>query len=130
MPRAPRRCPGDNGKCDNLIRNRRYCDEHTESWAGERTASSRITGTRQWRERIKPAILKRDQYRCQIRYEGICTGTATVVDKIIPAAQRPDLATDPLNCRGACQQCNDHKALTADRGLPEPPRTSARLPPG
>lgn len=125
MPRAPRRCPGNHGNCTNLIRNRRYCDDHTEAWAGPRTASSIITGTHQWREHIKPAILERDRHQCQIRYESICTGIATVVDKIIPAARRLEIATQPDNLRAACEPCNARKALTADRGLPEPPRLPA-----
>lgn len=124
MPRAPRRCPGDNGNCTNLIVNRRYCEQHTIAWAGERTASSRITRTREWREDIKPYVLQRDGYTCQIRYAGVCTGHATVVDKTKPAASSPDHALNPSNARAACQACNDLKALTVDRGLPEPPRIS------
>ncbi|WP_244602563.1 HNH endonuclease [Mycobacterium marinum] len=122
MPRAPRRCPGGNGTCTELIVNRRYCPEHTIAWSGERTASSRVTSQRYWKEHFKPAILERDGYQCQIRYEGICTGYATTVDKIVPAARRPDLACEPSNARAACDPCNEHKARTADRGLPEPPR--------
>jgi 5-methylcytosine-specific restriction protein A len=122
MPRAPRRCPGGNGNCPNLITNARYCPEHTVAWAGERTASSMVTGTREWREHIKPAILRRDSYQCQIQYEGICTGYATTVDKVQPAARRPDLARDPRNLRAACQPCNDHKARTTDRQRPTQPR--------
>lgn len=122
MPRAPRRCPGDNGNCTQLIRNTDYCPEHTVSWAGPRTASSQITQTSRWKNQFKPDILKRDRHRCQIRYQGICTGIATVVDKIIPASQRPDLAYEPTNAQAACRECNDKKARTADRGRPEPPR--------
>ncbi|GJO37399.1 hypothetical protein NJB1604_02110 [Mycobacterium marinum] len=99
MPRAPRRCPGNNGNCTELITNRDYCQAHTVAWAGERTASSQVTQSWRWKERIRPAILERDGYACQIRYEGICTGYATVVDKIIPAALRPDLAYEPANTR-------------------------------
>lgn len=124
MPRAPRRCPGDNGQCTKLIRNRKYCHDHTVAWAGERTASSRITRDTHWREKVKPDILQRDGYQCQIRYIGICTGYATVVDKIAPAARRPDLAFDPDNHRAACWECNDTKSRTADRGKPEPPRAT------
>lgn len=122
MPRAPRCCPGGNGTCTELIVNRRYCPEHTEAWAGPRTASSRITGDRRWREQFAPAILERDGYACQIRYAGICTGYATVVDKITPAARRPDLAYDERNARAACEACNDEKARTVDQGRPEPAR--------
>lgn len=122
MPRAPRRCPGDDGNCTELIVNRRYCEAHTVAWAGERTASSRVTSSHEWKGEIRPFVLQRDGYACQIRYVGICTGYATVVDKIQPAARRPDLALDPGNAQAACAACNDTKALTADRGLPAPPR--------
>lgn len=115
MPRAPRRCPGDNGNCTNLIRNTRYCPDHTEAWKGERTASSRATSSWKWQNTIRPAILQRDGYQCQIRTPRICTGYATVVDKIIPAAQRPDLAHEPSNLQAACDPCNAHKARTEDR---------------
>ncbi|WP_454232163.1 HNH endonuclease [Mycolicibacterium fortuitum] len=116
MPRAPRRCPGDNGKCTNLIRNTRYCPDHTEAWKGERTASSRATSSWEWQSKIRPAILQRDGYTCQIRTPGICIGYATTVDKIVPAAQRPDLAHVASNLRAACDPCNEHKARTGDRG--------------
>lgn len=114
MPRAPRRCPGDNYDCENLITTTRYCPAHTVAWRGERTASSQVTTTSEWQQ-IVPFILKRDRRRCRIRYRGICTGRATTVDKIIPAARRPDLATDPENLRAACESCNEHKARTEDR---------------
>lgn len=114
MPRAPRRCPGGHGTCTNLIRNARYCDEHNVAWKGPRTASSRATSSWEWQQ-LRPAILERDGYECQIRTEGICTGYATTVDKIVPAARRPDLALDPANLRAACDACNERKALTTDR---------------
>lgn len=119
MPRAPRRCPGDNGNCPNLIRNARYCDDHNVAWKGERTASSRVTSDRRWKEQVRPAVLQAAGYQCQIAYEGICTGYATVVDKKQPAARRPDLAHEPSNWQAACDACNEHKALTADRTPPQ-----------
>lgn len=60
-------------------------------------------------------MLDRCNYQCQLRYDGICQGTATTVDHIIPVAKRPDLAHDPSNWRGSCQPCNQHKARTEDR---------------
>lgn len=116
MPRAPRRCPGDNGNCTNLIVNTRYCPEHTVAWKGERTASSRVTSDRYWKEHVRPQVLQDAGYQCQIQYPGICTGYATTVDKIKPAALRPDLARDPSNWQAACDACNEHKARTTDRG--------------
>lgn len=115
MPRAARRCPGDLGRCENLIRHTPYCPEHTVAWKGPRTASSRATGKHAWKAHIVPAVLERDGYTCQIRYPDICTGRATVVDKIIPAARRPDLAHNPSNLRASCSPCNQAKARTEDR---------------
>lgn len=119
MPRARRHCPGDNGTCPNLIGSgQRYCSQHQPApWHGPRTASSRITSTRAWK-RFERDILRRDGYQCQIRYEGICIGHASVVDKKQPAARRPDLAMNPANCQAACPPCNDHKARTTDRQHP------------
>ena len=93
----------------------RYCPTHTVAWKGARTASSRITSKRIWREQFVPFILHRDHHACQIRTPGICRGRATTSDKIIPAARRPDLALEPTNNRAACAPCNDHKARTEDR---------------
>lgn len=114
MPRAPRRCPGANGTCDELITGTKYCPEHTVAWRGQRTASSTVTTTAQWRK-LAPTILDRDGHQCQIQYPDICTGYADTVDKIIPAAQRPGLALDPKNLRAACRACNEHKGRTTDR---------------
>ena len=115
MPRAPRRCPGDDYECPNLIAaGQKYCPDHTVAWRGQRTASSRATSW-DW-EPIRDRVLQRDGHQCRIRYPGICIGTATVVDKEIPAARRPDLAHDERNLRAACAPCNDHKARTEDRG--------------
>ena len=66
--------------CPNLIRFTRYCPERTQAWTRPRTASSEVTRQRRWRELV-PKILDRDRYRCHIRYKGVCTDRATVVDK-------------------------------------------------
>lgn len=114
MPRAMRRCPGDHGNCTALIRGSGYCDVHTpKPWSGPRTASSRVTMTHAWRK-MRPEILKRDGRQCQIRGPH-CTGVATQVDKIKPAATHPELALDPENARAACPECNAWKSRTADR---------------
>ncbi|ACC42316.1 hypothetical protein MMAR_3904 [Mycobacterium marinum M] len=118
MPRAPRRCPGGNGTCTELIVNRRYCPEHTIAWAGERTASSRVTSAAGWKQ-FRASILKRDGYQCQIAYPDRCIGYATTVDKIIPAARRPDMALDPDNAQAACEPCQAHKGRTEDKCWPE-----------
>jgi 5-methylcytosine-specific restriction protein A len=62
-----------------------------------------------WR-RIRPVILARDAYQCQIRLP-VCTGRATQVDHII----EPDDGGawhDPRNLRAACAQCNASKGGT------------------
>lgn len=113
MPRAPRQCP--TAGCDNLIRGSvRYCPQHTRAWAGPPTVSDAATSNPAWR-RLRLKILKRDGYQCQIRYPSICTGRATTVDKVIPAAREPGRALDSTNLRGACRPCNEHKGRTTDR---------------
>lgn len=107
MPRAPKYC-GKND-CMNLVVATSYCPQH------RRTASSKATSQRRWKEHIKPQVLQRDGYRCQLRYPGICTEVATTADKIIPAAQRPDLVYDMSNLAAACQPCNQHKGRTDDQ---------------
>ena len=91
------------------------------AWAGPRTASSRITGTRAW-QKLAKQVLREDNYTCQIQTPGICTHHATVVDKIVPAARQPELAWDRTNLRASCAPCNQHKARTTD----QPPRTTRR----
>lgn len=113
MPRAPKHC--GHHDCTTLVPGgTRYCPDHTGWKTSPRTASSKAAGNRGWRN-IRTQVLERDHHTCQIRLPGICTVQATVVDKIIPAAKRPDLATTPSNLRASCQPCNDHKARTTDR---------------
>lgn len=113
MPRAPKHC-GIQG-CQVLVQPGTHCPQHQNKWRGPRTASSKAAGTRQWRT-TRAHILARDNHMCQIRTPGVCTGTADTVDKIIPAARRPDLAYTDYNLRAACTPCNQHKARTTDRG--------------
>ena len=116
MPRAPRRCPGDDYQCDQLVTgSARYCPTHTVAWRGARTASSQATTNSRW-PAVRDYVLERDRHLCRIQYPGICIGHATVVDKKQPAARRPDLVLDPENLRAACDPCNEHKARTEDRG--------------
>lgn len=116
MPRAPKQC-GRNG-CDVVLRPGEKCPDHPHGWHGRpRTASSEATSganTTTWRK-LRADVLEAAGYACQIRYEGICTGYATTVDKIIPAARRRDLARSRANLRAACAACNGHKARTTDR---------------
>jgi 5-methylcytosine-specific restriction protein A len=109
MPRAPRRCPGDDGDCPNRITTQRYCPEHSKTkWSGQRSHSSTITSTAEWK-RVRPEILQRDRYLCQIRTPGICTRHATTVDHVI-ATSAGGAPYERSNLQSACAQCNRHKA--------------------
>ena len=88
-----------------------YCAEHERQrgWP-RRTGNTRSTATghRARRERV----LKRDGYRWQLRYEGICTGTATIVDHIVALGLGGADIDD--NCQAACEPC--HKRKTSREG--------------
>lgn len=58
MPRAPRRCP--HAGCTELIRGRKYCPAHTETWEG-----SEWTRPANWRA-VRLEVLERDGYRCRV----------------------------------------------------------------
>lgn len=58
MPRAPRKCPHPG--CAELIRGRKYCPAHTETWEG--SDWKRPPG---W-DRIRREVLERDGYRCRV----------------------------------------------------------------
>ena len=62
--------------------------------------------------RVRPAILRRDNYECQLRYPGICLGTARTVDHIHPKLWGGlDVAS---NLRAACKPCNQFKGTKTD----------------
>jgi hypothetical protein len=71
-------------------------------------------------------VLRRDGYRCRIRYEGICIGEATIVDHI--RAIGLGGADDDANCqamRAVSQEKRRAKAISrevtgSDRGPPYP----------
>lgn len=76
MPKAPRRCPTPG--CTNLIRHTDYCPDHTEAW----TVPSGWQKPPGW-ERIRQAVLERDDYRCHRCGEP----GADTVDHITPQHQ-------------------------------------------
>jgi len=78
----------------------------SKAWAGGSTAA--------WRG-VRLLVLRRDQYRCQIRGPR-CTTVATQAAHIVPKSQG---GTDhPDNVRAACAPCNlSHVDETSD---PEP----------
>jgi 5-methylcytosine-specific restriction protein A len=122
MPKAPRKCAGNNGTCPQLIRHANYCPEHqrTNSWAGRTTGQG---STNQWRK-TRLLVLQRDRHQCQLRYDG-CTGYATEVDHIDGIATtgipRPQ-ALNPERLRAVCHPCHTNRtqqqAATARRNRP------------
>ncbi len=107
MPRAPRRCPGDNYQCPNLITSDRHCPDHRKPWDGTRTKSGEVTSTAAWK-RVRKQVLERDDYKCRIRGPR-CTGDATQVDHIVNVAAG-GAKLDPNNLQSACPSCNAQKA--------------------
>ena len=74
-----------------------------------------------WQRTIRPAILERDRYICQVRLEG-CTVKATHVDHIIPWRQG-GAAWDHANLRAACESCNLKRVHRSPAtGTPPPSR--------
>ena len=63
-------------------------------------------------EKLRLAVLQRDNYECQIRGPN-CTGYAGTVDHIHPRAWGG--AEHPDNLRAACKACNMGKGARAPR---------------
>lgn len=68
--------------------------------------------TRKWRK-TRAGVLKRDQYRCQLKLEG-CTTIADCVHHL----RGKKHGDDPEHCVAACTHCNlkigDPERVTAD----------------
>lgn len=84
-----------------------------------------------WRK-LRPIILERDNWTCQVRISPRCTpnlrarsATATV-DHIIPLHLRPDLALDQDNLRAACLSCNSELGARLRNSKIAPRRPSLR----
>ena len=108
MGRASKHC-GRNG-CRTLVAPpAKRCPEHVGWNMSPRTASAQATNRHRWRAVIRPQALARDGHQCQLRYPGLCVGTATEVDHIVEVA---DGGPDELsNARSACSPC--HRRRTA-----------------
>lgn len=73
-----------------------------------------------WRSTIRPRVLRRDRWLCQIRLEGYCTVKATDVD------HKGDRLDHRLtNLQAACSACNQRKNILT---RPAPKRASERRP--
>jgi 5-methylcytosine-specific restriction endonuclease McrA len=87
-----------------------------------RRAPSRVAGLQHARnrayghsfQRVRPFVLARDNYECQIRLPG-CTRVATVVDHIRPW-QETGPTSDPSLLRAACRPCNARVATRLREG--------------
>lgn len=88
----------------------------TGSWSGQRRAFPAAT---------RRAILDRDAWTCQLRYEG-CTGRATIADHIVPHAEGG--SDDPTNGQAVCPSCHDIKTR-AEQARGRARRPQRRRPP-
>jgi 5-methylcytosine-specific restriction endonuclease McrA len=59
--------------------------------------------TRAWRK-IRAYVLARDQYRCQLKIEGVCTTFASHAHHLDGKAA----GDDPARIVAACKECNLH----------------------
>jgi len=57
---------------------------------------------------VRPAVLARDGYACQLRIPGVCTGIATQVDHIVSPLDGGAYWDDD-NLRASCKSCNVHR---------------------
>ena len=103
MARAPKLC-GHVG-CIQLVRGQTYCAEHARQRGWQRGGVTRTDTAAHRNRRLR--VLARDNHQCQLRYDGICTHTATVCDHIVPLAEGGD-DTD-AGCQAACLECHRRK---------------------
>jgi 5-methylcytosine-specific restriction endonuclease McrA len=104
-------------RCGEIVEGRSYyCAPHTkkvEPWKGSKSQS------KTWEaRRVRPRVLRRDNYRCVWFDEGHrCTALATEVDAIVPSAEGGS-HTDLTNLQSLCRE--HHKIKTEQdrrRGL-------------
>ena len=92
--------------CIELVRGKTYCDEHERQRGWQRNTGVTRTDTTAHRKR-RLRVLARDNHQCQLRYPGICVGTATVCDHITPLAEGG--ADTDAGCQAACLPCHNRK---------------------
>jgi hypothetical protein len=106
MPRAPRRCPGDDYHCPNTIRSGKYCPNHTTSWQGRTTGQGRYVSPK-----VKAAVRARDK-TCRLNYPVICTGAIDEMDHPDGLAATGKPRTSVLTAgvvQGVCRPCHRRK---------------------
>ena len=108
--RAPKACSEQS--CTALVYGGgSRCTEHRKSWAGPRTESSKVTGTRHFNQVVRPAVLARANYRCEIRGPG-CLGTADQADHIVELSAG-GAPYELSNLRAACTPCHTHRSAVS-----------------
>jgi 5-methylcytosine-specific restriction endonuclease McrA len=73
-------------------------------------------------QRVRRAVLERDEFRCQLRRPG-CTLDATEVDHIVSVADG-GAWYDPENLRAACRWCNSSRGGAVGGSKPSVRRPS------
>jgi 5-methylcytosine-specific restriction enzyme A len=105
MPRAPRRCPGDNYTCPNLISSGAYCPDHRDAWQGRTTGQGSTRAGRKARDKC----LRDAAHLCQLRHPG-CIGHATEAHHahgLAATGRRRAQAVDNAELIAACHCCHD-----------------------
>lgn len=102
MPRAPKHCGKHD--CLNLVTGVPFCPEHAHGW-GKGNPRTKTPEHIAWRAEI----LKRDRGACQLRYQGVCIGRATIADHIL-ATKFGGAPLDLANGQAACKPCSDRKS--------------------
>jgi 5-methylcytosine-specific restriction endonuclease McrA len=102
------------------------CAEHEGERRAGRTAqgldvkspTSRVTSSRPWREKTRPAILNRDARTC-----AYCQRPADTVDHVVPPHSGGGHAWNYRNLVAACRPCNYSKQGRdpEQAGMPWPP---------
>ena len=82
-------------------------------WANDRLARRRSDATYDARyRRNRDEAMRRANWRCQLRIEGVCIGAASECDHVVSVADGG--SNDVSNLRAACRPC--HRARTAQQG--------------
>ncbi len=83
-----------------------------QAWDG---STRRVRLPADWATRIRPAVLRRDNYRCQLAYPELCVGVAGEVDH-----KRAGDDHRLVNLQAACGPC--HRRKSALEGAAARPR--------